>query len=131
MATTRILVILMSLFSLFGCTSKSGLKEGGIYSTLQEEGTYTVLKVLKIDKEGVHVRMYSNVYKTPPRQIDESTLYMAGMNRKPDEALGMGHAPISNESFSTWGATFVQQSSVAESELEGYNMWLESGGGYF
>lgn len=121
----------MSIFSLFACASKAEFKEGGIYATPQEGGKYTVLKILKIDDGGIHVRMYSNVYDEPPKQIDESTLYMAGMDRKPNEVLGMGHAPISKKSFSTWRAIFVQQSSVTEPELEGYNMWHEAGGGYF
>ena len=29
------------------------------------------------------------------------------------------------------GARFVQQSTVSEDELEGYEMWLEAEGGYF
>ena len=129
--TIRVLAVLMSLFTIFGCTAKAELKEGGIYTTPQEDGRYTVLKILKTDAQGVHIRMYSNVFAEPPTKIDETALYLAGMNRKPNEALGMGHAPISKKSFSTWGAKFVQQSSVAELELEGYNMWLEAGGGYF
>lgn len=84
-----------------------------------------------MDNHGVHVRIYSNVYPTPPAQIDESTLYMAGLDKREDEPLGMGHLPIFNETFSSWGAEFVQQSSVAAEELEGYQMWLEVEGGYF
>lgn len=128
---TRLVAILMSILSAFACTSKGELIEGGIYSTPQEGGKYTVLKILKVDEVGVHVRTYSNVYTEHPKRIDESTLYMAGMHKKPNEPLGMGHAPISKKSFSTWRIMFVQQSSVAESELEGYNMWKEAGGGYF
>ena len=71
--------------------------------------------------------MFSNV----PSSIDEKKLYIAGINRKPNEPLGMGHAPISKASFSTWDAIFVQPSYVSEEELEGYKMWLNSGGGYF
>ena len=130
-ATKTILVIIMGLFSFFGCSTKTEFREGGIYATRQDDGQYTILKVLKIDEHCVHVRMYSNVYKEIPKQVDESTLYMAGMERKPNEVLGMGHAPISKESFSTWGSVFVQQSIVAQSELEGYNMWLEASGSCF
>jgi hypothetical protein len=124
-------LIVMSILSFFGCASEPGLKEGGIYATAGESGGYTVLKILKIDDHGVHIRLYSNVYESFPESIDESALYMAGVDRKPNEALGMGHAPISKQSFSTWGARFIQQSSVSDSELEGYKMWLEASGGYF
>jgi hypothetical protein len=105
--------------------------EGGLYVTAQENGSFIPLKILKVDNHGVHVRIYSNVYPILPARIDESVLYMAGLNKREDEPLGMGHLPISKESFAGWGARFVQQSSVTTEELEGYQMWLEAGGGYF
>lgn len=77
---------------------------------------------MKLDDQGVHIRLYSNVFETLPERIDESILYMVGMNRKPDETLGIGHVPIFKQSFATWGAVFVQQSSVLPDELEGYQM---------
>lgn len=105
--------------------------EGGLYVTPQENGSFVPLKILRVDNHGVHVRIYSNVYPTPPAHIDESTLYMAGVDKREDEPMGMGHLPISSETFSDWGAEFVQQSSVVAEELEGYQMWLEAEGGYF
>lgn len=105
--------------------------EGGVYCTQNENGTYSILKILKIDDGGFHVRLYSNQFAQFSRQIDESTLYMVGMNRKPDERLGMGHAPVSKQSFLGWKATFIQKSTVRDEELEGYKMWLEGKGGYF
>ena len=124
-------VILMGfLSSLTGCSGPK-LVEGGLYYTPGEKGGYSVLKILKLDDHGVHVRLYSNHLAEPPKKIDESTLYMAGMNRKPGETLGMGHAPISKRSFEGWKATFFQRSTVKEEELDGYKMWLDGNGGYF
>ena len=105
--------------------------DGGLYVGQQEDGTYVPMKILKVDAHGVHVRIYSNVYRTLPSRIDEASLYMAGVDKREDEPLGMGHMPVSNETFSDWGATFVQQSSVVAEELQGYEMWLEAEGGYF
>lgn len=115
---------------LFGCSSPRW-SEGGLYYTRENDGSYSVLKILKIDDEGFHVRLYSNQFAEPPKKIDESALYMAGMHKKPGERLGMGHAPISKKSFLTWHAVFFQQSTVKEEELEGYKMWLDGKGGYF
>jgi len=105
--------------------------EGGLYVTPRENGAYVPLKILKVDADGVHVRIYSNVYPEVPARIDESTLYMAGIDQREDEPMGMGHLPISLSSFSTWGAVLVQPSSVSDQELEGYALWLEANGGYF
>jgi len=127
----RATIIIPGIFPLFlGCSTTS-CKEGGIYAIRQDDGSYTVLKILKLDELGVHVRLYSNKYTTLPKNIDESKLYMAGVDRNPSESLGMGHAPISKRSFSSWKAKFIQTSTVRSDELEGYNMWLEAKGGYF
>jgi hypothetical protein len=126
-----IAILTMSLLSiLFGC-SRTKLSEGGLYYTKTENGAYSVLKILKLDEQGVHVRLYSNQFPSPPSKVDEATLFMAGVDHKPNETLGMGHAPLSKKSFEGWKATFFQQSTVKEEELEGYKMWAEAKGGYF
>jgi len=123
-------VIAMGLLTfLFGC-SRQQLVEGGLYATPAEHGGYSVLKILKLDEGGVHVRLYSNRFTARPTKIDEGTLYLAGL-KQPNEPLGMGHAPISKRSFAGWQAVFVQQSTVKKEELEGYELWLEEKGGYF
>jgi hypothetical protein len=107
------------------------LKEGGLYHVQNEDGTFSVLKILKLDEHGVHIRQYSNAWPAPPFSVDESKLYMAGPDRQPGERLGMGHLPIAKKSFAGWNATFVQQAAVSEDELDGYKMWFENKGGYF
>jgi hypothetical protein len=104
---------------------------GGLYHVRNANGTFSVLKILKTDKLGVHIRQYSNQYPAPPASVDESTLYMVGMDRKPSETLGAGHLPLSKQSFAVWRAIFFQQSAISEDELEGYKLWLEAKGGFF
>jgi hypothetical protein len=104
---------------------------GGLYHLPDENGRFKVLKVLKLDDGGVHVRLFSNVFPSPPARVEESSLYLAGMDRKPDEPMGMGHLPISHRSFASWNAVFFQQSHVTDDELDGYRMWAEANGGYF
>jgi hypothetical protein len=120
------------LVILFGCrTQKRDVVEGGLYYTRNENGSYSVIKVLKVDPKGVHVRAYSNQFADPPSAVDETTLYMVGRDRKSDETLGVGHTALSHESFATWGPTLIKVVPVRDQELEGYKMWLESKGGYF
>jgi hypothetical protein len=125
------LFLLTAITSLFSCSGEPDFLEGGIYTTPRESGGFVILKILKIDDGGVHVRVYSNIYPTAPTQVDETSLYLAGMDRKPSEALGMGHLPLSHQSFKGWKAHFIQQAHVSKEELEGYQMWLEANGGYF
>lgn len=120
---------------MFGSSTRErtspALTEGGIYSHLDEDGRYGVLKILKIDDGGVHLRLYSNRFAERPSGVDESKLFMAGINRQPHEALGMGHIPVSHRSFSTWQYRLIQMSSVTDDELDGYRVWEEASGGYF
>jgi len=90
-----------------------------------------VLKVLKVDQGGVHVRGYSNYFSTLPARIDEKKLYLAGTDYKPPETLGLGHLPLSRETFAGWKPVFIQQSTVTQEELDGYQEWKKEGGGYF
>ena len=107
------------------------LAEGGLYSHLDEDGRYGVLKILKIDDGGVHLRLYSNRFAEHPASVDESKLFMAGINEQPPQPLGMGHIPVSRRSFATWQIRPIQMSSVSDEELDGYRMWEEANGGYF
>lgn len=124
--------LLLTCFCLVSsAVGQQHLVEGGLYATRAENGTYSVLKILKLDPQGVHARLYSNQFPEFPTKLDESLLYMAGMERKPSESMGMGHVPISRHSFASWGARFIKIVPVVEEELEGYNMWKEAKGGYF
>jgi len=120
------------LSALAGCSSKTGgLKEGGLYSFKNDNGTYSVLKLLKVEGAGVHVRIYSNQFDAPPTQVDESKLYIVGVTHKPNETLGVADVPLKGEVFQNYKATFVQQSTVKPEELEGYNTWKKAGGQYY
>jgi len=123
----------MSLFSRFfrRPSEAAPLIEGGLYHLPSDDGTHKVLKVLKLDEGGVHVRLFSNVFPSPPTEVDELSLYMAGTDRRPEEPMGMGHLPISHRSFASWNAVFFQQLRVTDDELDGYRMWAEAKGGYF
>jgi hypothetical protein len=127
----RIFMLLFCLCGFVSCMKTTNWVEGGLYATPEKKGGYAILKILKLDDHGVHIRKYSNVFQTLPNTVDESSLHISGMDRKPDEALGMGHLPISKKSFVSWNVIFIQQSTVSPDELDGYEMWREAGGGYF
>jgi hypothetical protein len=107
------------------------LHEGGVYSIKEEDGTYGAIKILKIDDYGVHICQYSNQFKAHPDSIDLSILYMAGIDKESTEKMGVGHIPVSNESFANWKIRLIQVDSVTDDEMDGYGYWKEQGGGYF
>src|SRR4051812_2989510 len=104
----RLSVLLSAAFLTLSACAQSNLKEGGLYSVEGEKGGFSIVKILKLDDGGVHIRAYSNRFPQRPSEIDISRLYMAGINRKDDEELGMGHLPLSRESFSGWKPVLIK-----------------------
>ena len=100
--------------------------EGGLYVT-KSENSFGILKVLKFEDEIVHVRTYKNKFKDVPGQVDPSTLSLGTIHDK--EGFGIGHLPMSLETFNSWRPQFLQHALVEAEELEGYEAWTESKGG--
>jgi len=129
-------VILGSIIWCGGCSREKTQKpivEGNLYA-LPRDGKpgYVVLKILKVDEHGYHVRIYSNVYPQVPQSINPDSLFMIGKDEQNEnQDLGIGHMPVSRQSFRQWELIYVQKGTVEDSELEGYNVWKEAEGGYF
>ena len=127
-----LLSTILGFVKLYLPASRLDWVEGGTYAIATDDGSsYQVLKILKIDEGGVHIRVYSNRSADVPSLVDEASLYMAEVDLKPNEKGWLSHIPVSKGTLAKWGARFVQQSSVSAEELEGYEIWLEAKGGYF
>ena len=77
-----------------------------------------VAKVLAVDKNAVHVRLYKESFAEVPRQINMAVL-----------TWGLGHIPIARATFASWQPVVIQHEPVADDELDGYRMWEEASGG--
>jgi hypothetical protein len=107
-------------------------KEGGLYSVATEKGDFSVVKLLKLESNGVHISVYSNRFPQRPSDVDVSKLYMAGIHsNKPDDELGMQDLPLLRQSFSGWEPQLIKVVPVEPAELEAYEMWKAAHGGYF
>ncbi|NLH49618.1 MAG: hypothetical protein GX444_13605 [Myxococcales bacterium] len=102
---------------------------GGLYLLAEEDGTFGVLKILAVDRGGVHLRLYANHYKRKPKDLNPAVLRLSRDGWL--DGSSYGHLPVGKESFRRWPIEFVRQESVSEEELEGYQIWKEEGGGYF
>ena len=129
-----VMLLLITPLLFFACSRKKSVNyvEGGLYASPREKGGYNIIKILKKEKDGYHVRTYSNVYSKVPKSINPDDLFMVGMDKGNEtQDPGMGHLPIGKQSFETWSLTFIQKVNVEQKELEGYDMWKEANGGYF
>jgi hypothetical protein len=101
---------------------------GEIYSVQNKHG-YGIVKILAVDPDIVHIRLYKNTFPERPNRIDPSTLSL-GKITDPN-GFGIGHLPISQSEFSSWDPVLIAQSKVTPDELEGYEEWKKDHGGVF
>lgn len=87
--------LILGLMLATACTSESDKVaiEGGLYSTQNEEGTFSIMKVLKVDDGGVHVRLYSNTFAARPTAVAESTLYWLASSEDQTKASASATCP--------------------------------------
>ena len=115
---------------LLGRPRQSGIMAGTICTVDDGEGFYRVAKVLFIDDGGVHMRLYKNRWKERPQMVDMSTLSLGSIHDK--DGFGMGHLPLTKLAFDAWKPVVTGHEKVRQEELDGYEIWKDSGGGgYF
>jgi hypothetical protein len=106
-------------------SAPSELFEGGYYSIADGE-TFSIAKVLKLEQDIVHVRIYKQHFPQRPRSIDISLLTLGSIHDK--DGFGMGHLPLRLETFTANEPAFITYSEVKPEELEGYELWKDLGG---
>lgn len=106
--------------------SRVNLAAGGLYSIEFGDGTYSIVKILAVDDDIVHIRLYKNKFASRPEQVDSSELSLGTI--QDEDGFGIGHLPISRPEFEAWDPQFLQNEGVTEEELEGYRLWQESVG---
>jgi hypothetical protein len=76
-----------------------------------------VVKVLKVDPDGVHVKVVSGLGDVSTKA---GSIQMDGM-----------HLPLSRDTWETGSSTVIGHEQVTSSELSGYRQWKADHGGYF
>jgi len=90
------------------------LKAGGLYVLQNRDSTYYIAKILVIDNDAVHMRMYSNTFQAKPHDISSDTL-----------TILIGHAPMDKNGFLKERPELIKMEEVKDSELEGYKLYKE------
>lgn len=105
---------------------QSELLEGGYYSIIDGDA-FSIAKILKLEAEKVHVRIYKQHFPDRPICIDTEELTLGTIHDK--DGFGMGHLPLRLSTFMTSEPSFLTRIEIQPSELQGYNMWKETSGG--
>ena len=104
----------------------SELFEGGYYSIIDGE-RFSIAKVLKVEPDKVHVRIYQQQFAERPSSIDPSVLTLDTILDR--DNLGIGHLPLRLETFMRHDPLFLTYAEVQPNELKGYNLWKETADG--
>jgi len=104
----------------------SELFEGAYYSIIDGDA-FSIAKVLKLEPEIVHVRIYKQHFQQRPRSIDPAALTLGNIHDK--DGFGMGHLPLRLVTFTDREPMFLTHTEVLPNELEDYNFWKETADG--
>jgi hypothetical protein len=102
---------------------------GGLYSTEDGKGQFSVVKILVLEPDAVHIRIYQQIFSSRPKSVDPTALTLGRLDDK--NHFSIGHLPLSRKTFASWNPVFISQQSVSEGELEGFKMWKEAKGKTF
>jgi hypothetical protein len=90
-------------------------------------GEFGIARVLKIDSEIVHVRIYKQHFSQRPRAVDPAKLALGSIDD--NDGFGMGHLSLRTQTFAGREPVFITRLAVADHELQGYNLWKDANGG--
>ncbi len=97
------------------------MREGDLCSIDSGDGSYGVVKILKLEDGIAHLRLYANSYEQRPTEVDPASLTLGTIH---DESFGLGHMPVAEEEFlATWRPEVVGHTELEPDELEGYEIW--------
>ena len=98
-----------------GPTNTPSVQAGGVYATKDDDGKYSISKVLACDEFAVHLRFYNEKFDSIPTEIDTTKL-----------TYFIGHAPLAVEGFLKDSPSLIAVEPVQDEELEGYRLYLDA-----
>ncbi|MCW1916593.1 TIGR03067 domain-containing protein [Luteolibacter sp. GHJ8] len=91
------------------------LKVGGIYAKESDDGKYSLLKVLRVEDDIVHIRFYEDRFDKIPLGVVTKDLKVL-----------TSHAPLERKAFLEAERDLVAIEAVSEDELGGYRLYQKA-----
>jgi hypothetical protein len=104
-----------------GCRRAAPPAVGGLYSVVDDEARYRIAKVVALDADGVHVRLYKNRWPQRPGKVAPTDLSLGRVQDA--DGFGIGHMVLSPNEFASWRPVYISREDLAPDELEGYRAW--------
>jgi hypothetical protein len=84
---------------------------------------FRIVKVLRVDPNAVHIRVYAPRYHDRPVAAAKEQLTLGTVD---DGEFGIGHLPLDPSEFERWEPEVIANEPVQPDELEGYEVWAEA-----
>lgn len=118
-------LVAMFILVIAACSSirkRPSLKTGDICTVQEGNGWFGVVKVLKIDADRIHVKMYQNKFYSRPEMIDPASLLMGDVAYD-ESGITMAHLPYQKPEFNAMKPEIEGNELVLPEELEAYRFW--------
>ena len=114
---------------LCGCYRPPEPVAGGLYSVSDGTGHYRAAKVVAWDADGVHLRLYKNLWGRRPKAVASRSLALGTIN-DPD-GFGVGHLVLTKKEFGSWKPVFLSRADLTPDEVASYKLWEQGERGDF
>ena len=84
---------------------------------------FRVIKVLRVEPNAVHVRVYAPRYLERPVSAAKEQLTLGTVEER---EFGIGHLPLDRAELERWQPVMIANEPVEPEELEGYEVWAEA-----
>ena len=99
------------------------MREGDLCSIVSGQGGYKVVKILKLEDDIVHARLYANRFDERPSSVQPDELELGAID---EESFGIGHLPLASGEFEAWQPESIAHQAVQPDELDGYEEWRQA-----
>ncbi len=99
----------------------------GDVCSVKYEDRFSVAKILAVNGDVFHVRLYKEKFVIRPQSVQIGALSLGSID-DPD-GFGVGHVPLLGGTFGSWLPVRCQSDPVTDDELIWVIEWENSGGG--
>ena len=115
-------ILILVILACSSIRKRPGVKTGDICTVEEGNGQFGVVKVLMVDADRIHVKMYQNKFFSRPEMIDPATLFM-GEIVYDESGITMAHLPYQKPEFNALKPEVEGNELVLPEELEAYRFW--------
>ncbi len=117
-----IIVVFAIIFIFIKCSgSKEEIQAGSICTIEDGTGKFGIVKVLVINSNEAHIKIFKNKFEERPTNIDLKALKLGTIHDS--DGFGIGHIPLERKGFDSWKPIQVAFEEVTKEDLEGYEIW--------